>query len=151
MGRSRISRKEADRLIAGQDVPAQTVFPTVAGMDSQSAQYSLILSARKKRGEIQSFEYETHLILLSSKFNCHYRPDFVVRLANGEIEYHECKSRPNSHGLVKTFWAAELFDGHTWVIATPKKGKKKGQVSFLTKRFQANPSGRKHVQRGENK
>jgi len=148
LGRSRLSRKEADRLIAGQDPAGVSRIVFDQSMDEQSSRYALILEARKKRGEIKSFQYEAHVLVLSRKFNVAYKPDFVVFLPNGEVEYHECKVRPSSPGLVKTYWAAEIYSGHAWVIATPRRcNKKKKNPSFDIKRFEAVPNGFKHIHR----
>jgi hypothetical protein len=74
----------------------------VAGvMNKTEAEYSTILEAQKRVGQIESYDYE--VMTLKIAHDCRLTPDFLVINSLGEIELHEIKG-----GLIREDAAVKL-------------------------------------------
>ncbi len=81
-----------------------------------------ILAIRKAAGEIADWWYESVTLKLAP--DTRYTPDFMVQLADGTLEFHECKGFMEDHAAVKLKVAATLFP-HKFVLVrrlTKKQG-----------------------------
>ena len=58
-------------------------------MNKTEAEYAGMLEARKRAGELAHYSFESIKVRLAD--NTFYTPDFLVMLANGELELHEVK------------------------------------------------------------
>lgn len=58
-------------------------------MNKTEADYASMLEARKRAGELAHYAFEPIKVRLAD--NTFYTPDFMVLLANGELELHEVK------------------------------------------------------------
>ena len=76
-------------------------------MNKLEASYSLQLEARKRLGEILWWRYEAVKLRLAPK--TFLTPDFMVMLANGEIEIHETKGWMQDDAAVKLKVAADQY------------------------------------------
>ena len=84
------------------------------------AAYELELEAQKQRGEILWYVFEGMTLKLAE--DTRFTPDFVVLLANGEIECRETKSIWRDDSKVKIKVASQLFPFRfVAVYAVPKK------------------------------
>lgn len=77
------------------------------GMNKLEADYAMQLEMRKRVGQILWYEYEAVKLRLAD--NTFYTPDFMVMLANGELEIHETKSHWEDDARVKIKVAADKF------------------------------------------
>lgn len=78
-----------------------------AGMNKIEADYAMQLEFRKRVGEILQYDFEAIKLRLAD--NTFYEPDFLVLLANGELEIHEVKGHWEDDARVKIKVAAEKF------------------------------------------
>lgn len=76
-------------------------------MNRTEAAYARHLEARKAAGEVAWFEFGTLSLKLAP--STHYRPDFLVMLAGGELEVHEVKGHWQEDAWAKTKIAAGRF------------------------------------------
>ncbi len=76
-------------------------------MNKLEASYAQELERRKMEGEIEWWAYEAVTLKLADR--CRYTPDFLVLLANGELECHETKGFMRDDARVKLKVAAEQF------------------------------------------
>jgi hypothetical protein len=91
-------------------------------MNKLECQYAEHLEARRIGGEILWWSFEAmKLKLAPSTF---YTPDFIVMLANGEIEAHESKGHWEDDARVKIKVAAEKFPFR--FVAARRLAKKNG-------------------------
>lgn len=60
-------------------------------MNGLEAEYASMLEARKMVGEILHWHYEAVKLRLAGR--TYYSPDFMVVLANREVEFHEVKGK----------------------------------------------------------
>jgi hypothetical protein len=75
-------------------------------MNKGETAYAGVLEAQKASGAISGWWYEWASIRLAD--STHYRPDFLVMLADGTLEFHEVKGRKNGKdGKADSFWAEE--------------------------------------------
>lgn len=82
--------------------------------------YESHLEQLKQAGEIQWYKFEGITLKLAN--DTRFTPDFLVLLANGELECHECKSIWRDDAKIKIRVAAELFPFRfVAVYAKPKK------------------------------
>jgi hypothetical protein len=103
-------RARVTRRIAGQ-------------MNKLEAEYAAaVLEPQKLAGEILEYWFEKFTFKLAD--DCRYTPDFVVQLANGEMECHETKGYWQEDAKVKIRVAAELFPFR--FVAIQKLPKKDG-------------------------
>ena len=80
--------------------------PAQSGMNKGEAAYAGVLEQQRERGVLVGWWYELLSIRLAD--NTHYRPDFVVMLADGTVELHEVKPRKKGKdGKPDSFWAEE--------------------------------------------
>lgn len=92
----------------------------VAGqMNKMEAKYAEVLEARLRLGEVLFYKYEGAKLRLA--VNTTYSPDFLVQLANGEIEFHETKGFWEQASRIKIKVAADMFP-FRFVAVTHKKG-----------------------------
>lgn len=59
------------------------------GMNKLEERYAFELEMRKRRGEIAGWWYEA--LTLKLGYDCRYTPDFLVLMADGEVQLHEVK------------------------------------------------------------
>lgn len=76
-------------------------------MNKTEAAYAADLEAQKRSGEIAWYAFEALKFRLADK--TFYTPDFIVMLANGQLEAHEVKGFWQDDARVKIKMAAELF------------------------------------------
>ncbi len=89
-------------------------------MNKLEASYAQELEARRAAGEIEWWRYEGLTLRLADR--CRYTPDFVVLLANGELECHETKGFMRDDALVKLKIAAEQFPLRFYLVrAIPRR------------------------------
>lgn len=86
-------------------------------MNKLEAEYAQILEARKLAGEVA--EYHFHALKLRLAKATFYDTDFLVMLANGDLEVHEVKSFMEDDAAVKLKVAAEKFP-FKFILATKK-------------------------------
>lgn len=93
------------------------------GMNKTEEAYSRVLEIRKQAGEIADWKF--HALKLRLAKATFYDTDFMVVLANGEIEIHEVKGHMEDDAAVKFKTAQEMFpfrflivkrDGQTWSV-----------------------------------
>ena len=78
------------------------------GMNATERRYAAVLEARKVAGEVAAYWFEGVTLRLAP--STHYRPDFLVLLADGRLEIHEVKGgHVTEDGWIKTKVAAALF------------------------------------------
>ena len=68
-------------------------------MNKLEARYADVLKARQLAGEVAWWKYECMNLRLGE--NCFYKTDFLVMLADGLIELHECKGYMEETANVK--------------------------------------------------
>lgn len=78
----------------------------VSGMNKLEASYAQHLEARRARGEIAEWRYESTKLRLAD--GAWYTPDFRVVLPGGEVEFHETKGFMREAARVRLRVAAEL-------------------------------------------
>ncbi|MDR2365852.1 MAG: DUF1064 domain-containing protein [Zoogloeaceae bacterium] len=91
-------------------------------MNQTEAEYGNLLAIRKSAGEVAWFLFEGVKLRLAD--NTFYTPDFVVMLANGEMEMHEVKGFWQDDARVKIKVAADRFPFR--FLAMRKRTKKEG-------------------------
>lgn len=84
---------------------------TMNGLESRYARD--ILAVRKAAGEIAEWWYEAVTFKLAP--DTRYTPDFLVQLADGTLECHECKGFFEDHAKVKIKVAATMYP-HRFVL-----------------------------------
>ena len=114
-----------DPLSAAQGVPLS--LPHAKGrirepgkMNKTEARYAEHLERLKLAGEILWYQYEAVTLKLAD--DTRYTPDFMVLLANGEIEAHEVKGFWRDDARVKIKVAARLFPFRFVAVSMPKGG-----------------------------
>lgn len=78
-----------------------------------------VLYPRKLSGEILDYKYEAIKLRLAD--NTTYTPDYMVTIANGEIEMHEVKGFWQDDARVKIKVAAEIYP-FRFVAITKERG-----------------------------
>ena len=91
-------------------------------MNKTEAEWATLLTARKQAGDVLWFAYEAVTLKLAE--GVRYTPDFLVMLADGELEIHEVKGFWKEAAKVKIKMAAELFPFR--FVAWRKRPKKEG-------------------------
>lgn len=81
-----------------------------------------VLDVRKAAGEIAGYWFEEVNLRLADR--TYYRPDFLVMLADGELEFHEVKGHWEDDARVKIKVAASRFPFR--FLAVEKRPKKQG-------------------------
>lgn len=76
-------------------------------MNKTEARYAEILEARKRLGEIAGYWFEGITLRLAD--DVRYTPDFLVQVANGELEVHEVKGFLRDDARIKFQVAARAF------------------------------------------
>jgi hypothetical protein len=99
-------------------------------MNGTEAAYEKVLAARTLAGEIVWYEFEAITFVLEG--GVRYTPDFIVQLANGEIEVHEVKGFWTEDARVKVRIAQGRFPFRFLAIMGKKK---KGQYVWTTEDF----------------
>jgi hypothetical protein len=117
----RLTHKQAREY--GIAVPPAKGPRRVAGqMNRTEAAYSELLEARRLAGEIRAWWFEA--VTLKLAHDCRYTPDFLVQLADGALECHECKGFWRDDARVKIKVAADKFPFR--FVAVKKLRKKDG-------------------------
>lgn len=97
----------------------RAVRRTAGAMNNLEAAYAEHLEARRITGEILWFRFDTiKLRLAKATF---YSPDFMVVLANHEIEIHEVKGHWEDDARVKIKVAADIYPFRFLAVTRPKK------------------------------
>jgi hypothetical protein len=91
-------------------------------MNGTEAAYDKVLAARKLAGEIVWYAFEAITFVLPG--GVRYTPDFIVQLANGEIEVHETKGFWQEDARAKVKIAQGMFPFR--FLAIKKRSKKDG-------------------------
>jgi hypothetical protein len=106
------TRQRRKRTILQADPPARNGLET---------EYSAVLEARKRRGEILDYGFNRVRLRLAN--GAWYKPDFDVTLAIGAVEYHETKGFQREAAILRVKVAASNFiqaivlvrrDGRSW-------------------------------------
>lgn len=108
-------------------------------MNHTEARYARYLETLRLAGEILSWHFEDHALVLShnvkgGRNGSSYTPDFRVRIADGDgvrIEFHDCKGysakehgpwiEPDAREKIKV--AAELYPDYLFVVVWEERGK----------------------------
>jgi len=85
--------------------PGQTKRPGV--MNKLEEAYSWALEADRRAGLLTWYAYEA--ITLRIAHDCRYTPDFAVRTAGGQLEFHEVKGYMREDARIKLRVAASMF------------------------------------------
>lgn len=78
----------------------RTETRTIRRMNKGEQAYAAVLDERQRQGHVVAWWFEFVTLRLAD--NTHYRPDFLVMLADGALELHEVKGRKGD-----TFHATE--------------------------------------------
>jgi hypothetical protein len=90
--------------------------------NKMEAQYEVDLKSRMRAGEVVWYRFEGLKLRLAD--NTFYSPDFVVMLANGQLDCHEVKGRWMDDARVNINVAADRFPFR--FIAITARAKKDG-------------------------
>ncbi len=106
---------------SGSMVPIPKALVQVdTGMNKTEAAYAGELELRQRAGEIVWYRFEAIKLRLAGK--TFYTPDFVVIMANGEVQFHEVKGFWRDDARVKIKVAAEQFPFRFIAIRKTKGG-----------------------------
>lgn len=89
------------------------------GMNKLEGDWSIVLEARRRAGELLRWDHEPEKLKLADA--TYYVPDFRVQLPDGTIEFHECKGFMRDDAAVKLKTAAALHP-YTFRLVTRKRG-----------------------------
>ena len=90
-------------------------------MNKTEAAYRDYLEIQKRAGHIDWYEFEAIKLRLANR--CFYTPDFMVMLADGQLQCHEVKGYWEDDARVKIKVAAEQFPFQFIAVQVkPKKG-----------------------------
>lgn len=89
-------------------------------MNKLETEYADILAIQMRIGQILWWEFEPIKLRLADK--TYYTPDFMVMLANGEIEVRETKGFWEDDARVKIKCAAEKFPFRFVALSKDKSG-----------------------------
>jgi hypothetical protein len=81
-------------------------------MNKTEAEYSELLEARKKTGELDGWWFEPMTLKLAR--DTRWTPDFLVMLPDGRLEFHEVKGFMEQAAWIRIKVAAEKF---AWLAA----------------------------------
>lgn len=104
---------------ASLPTPKARVETNDRGMNKTEAAYAEELNVRLLAGEIAWYRFEAVKLRLAKK--TFYTPDFMVILADGEVQFHEVKGFWRDDARVKIKVAAEQFP-FTFVAVQKAKG-----------------------------
>lgn len=79
-------------------------------------QYAARLELLRKAGEILYWAYEPFALPLAS--DCKYTPDFLVIMADGSVQIHECKGWWRDDAKVKFKVARDRYSCWRWFVVT---------------------------------
>lgn len=121
-------RKHAERqlskpgpLPAEPKSSASKASSQVGKMNKTETRYALILDYRISRCDVARYEFEAVNLRLGA--NLHYRPDFMVVLPGGGIEFHEVKGGYiREDAAVKLKAAAARYPYFKFVLCKYEKG-----------------------------
>jgi hypothetical protein len=99
-------------------------------MNKLEQSYAQFLDARITLGEVLDWQYEKIKLRLAN--NCFLTVDFAVMLADGTIEFHECKGFMEDDAAVKLKVAADQHWWWNFVLVTARK-KRDGGGFEITK------------------
>ena len=91
-------------------------------MNRTERAYADLLETRRRAGDLAWYAFDRISLRLGD--GCHYRPDFLVMLADGKLEVHEVKGFWRDDARVKIKVAAAQFPFR--FIAVQKRAKKHG-------------------------
>jgi hypothetical protein len=91
-------------------------------MNKTEAAYAAHLDGQKVLGLVECWWFETVTFKIGK--DCRYTPDFLVMLADGTLEVHECKGFWADDAKVKIKVAASMFPFR--FVAVKKRAKKDG-------------------------
>jgi hypothetical protein len=91
-------------------------------MNKKELRYSLGLEADKRAGKIKDWQFEAVTLKLADKppgskmRGTTYRPDFLVWMPDGSIEFRECKGHAEDDWVVKWKVAIERYPMFKFVL-----------------------------------
>ena len=88
-------------------------------MNGLETTYSLHLTDRRNRGEIDEWAFESVTFKLAEKTR--YTPDFLVRMPDGELQLHETKGFLEGDAWVKMKFFAEKFNIRLFLVKAKAK------------------------------
>jgi len=88
-------------------------------MNKLETRYANRLKELILAGDIQEYTYETVKLKLAEK--TWYTPDFMVILANGEVQFHETKAYMEEDANVKLKGIAEKFPAFTFILVKEER------------------------------
>lgn len=95
--------------------------PTRRGEQNKTeAAYAAYLELRRRAGEVLWYCFDAVSLRLGR--NLHYRPDFLVQLADGTLECHEVKGHWAEDSRVKIKAAAEKFPFRFLAVKKTRSG-----------------------------
>lgn len=80
---------------------------TPGQMNKLEARWAQELDFRRRAGEVACYRFESLTLKLAD--GCRYTPDFLVCLADGTLELHECKGFMRDDAAVKLRVCAEMY------------------------------------------
>jgi hypothetical protein len=89
-------------------------------MNKLECEYAERLKLRERAGEVEWFAYEAVKLRLAN--NTFYSPDFLVMLANGDMEVHEVKGFWEDDARVKIKVAASIYPFRFIAVSKGKEG-----------------------------
>jgi hypothetical protein len=99
-------------------------------MNATEAEYERELALLKQIGDVAWYKFEGLKFRLAD--NTFYTPDFIVMLANGEMQAHEVKGFWTDDARVKIKVASDLYPFRFYAL---KKQPKKAGGGFVSEAF----------------
>ena len=93
--------------------------PRKTGKNLLEKEYGDYLEQRHRAGEVLWYDFESIKVRLAD--NTFYTPDYLVMLADGTLEAHECKGHWEDDARVKIKVAAERYPFRFIAITKAKK------------------------------
>lgn len=90
-------------------------------MNDLERSYAEHLKLRQAAGEVLDFRYEEFKLTLAK--GCTIKVDFAVLMADGHVEFHECKGYMEEDARVKLLWVSQKCWWFPFFLvkANPKK------------------------------
>ena len=105
------------RRVAGVPKSASPFAPYRNRWEKQYAEY---LEIRRRAGEIDCWEYESVRVKVGN--GAWFKPDFIVRTLDGQIQFHETKGFAREAAMVRIRAAALRFPYFQFFIVKKDKG-----------------------------
>lgn len=89
-------------------------------MNKTETRYAQDLEYQKLAGEIRWYRFDCISLRLANR--THYKPDFLVQMADKSLQVHEVKGRWRDDARVKIKVAASMYPIYQFIAAQPMKG-----------------------------